>query len=34
MNERLVDLTPDQQHENLRGNAERLFHFTPVEPTL
>ena len=34
MNERLADLTPDQQYEIRRGNAERRFHFTPVEPTL
>jgi predicted TIM-barrel fold metal-dependent hydrolase len=34
MKERLVDLTPEQQYKILRGNAERLFNFTPVEPSL
>jgi predicted TIM-barrel fold metal-dependent hydrolase len=32
MNERVADLTPEQQHRVLRGNAERLFRFTPADP--
>lgn len=30
--ERLADLTVDQQRKIMRGNAERLFHFTPADP--
>ncbi len=33
MKERVADLTPEQQHKILRGNAERLFQFTPIEPS-
>lgn len=32
MKERLAGLTEAQQHKILRGNAERLFQFTAVEP--
>lgn len=31
MKERTAMLTPDQQHKILRGNAERLFQFTPAK---
>lgn len=30
--ERLADLSPDVQYKILRGNAERLFQFTPAQP--
>jgi hypothetical protein len=32
MKERTADLTPEQQYKLLRGNAERLFEFTAIEP--
>jgi predicted TIM-barrel fold metal-dependent hydrolase len=32
MNERVAGLTPEQQYKVLRGNAERLFRFTPADP--
>ena len=32
MKERVADLTPAQQHKVLRGNAERLFRFSPADP--
>jgi predicted TIM-barrel fold metal-dependent hydrolase len=32
MQERVADLTPAQQFKVLRGNAERLFRFTPADP--
>ena len=32
MQERVAELTPDQQYKVLRGNAERLFRFTPADP--
>jgi predicted TIM-barrel fold metal-dependent hydrolase len=30
--ERLAGLDPDVQYKILRGNAERLYHFTPAPP--
>ncbi|HUJ67804.1 MAG TPA: amidohydrolase family protein, partial [Acidimicrobiales bacterium] len=32
MQERVAELTPEQQYKVLRGNAERLFRFTPADP--
>jgi len=32
MGERLAGLTEDQQFKILRGNAQRLFRFTPADP--
>jgi predicted TIM-barrel fold metal-dependent hydrolase len=32
MQERVTGLTPEQQYKVLRGNAERLFRFTPADP--
>ena len=28
----IAHLTPEQQYKILRGNAERLYRFTPAEP--
>ena len=30
----LADVTPEQAYKILRGNAERLFRFTPTEPAI
>ncbi len=32
MRERVAELTSPQQYKVLRGNAERLFRFTPADP--